>query len=270
MFAIFKAILHIVIIILLTIVTQIGGLVWLINLAFYRIRKIKKSNILSVGSFTILYLIVTLFVVPPIAKLSGRVALPFSKSGNLIPHNYITPILNRHYVKKELKTELIEIANSIDINNKSLKVSYLDANFPFIDGFPLLPHISHNDGKKVDLSFYYSKNGQSGNAKPSNSGYGKYVEPYKNEINQTNICKSKGHWQYDFTKYLTLGSRSDLDFDQGNTKLLVNLLLKDPNAQMILIEPHLKKRLNLNNNKIRFHGCHAVRHDDHIHYQINQ
>jgi hypothetical protein len=26
--------------------------------------------------------------------------------------------------------------------------------------------------------------------------------------------------------------------------------------------------LGLTNNKIRFHGCHAVRHDDHLHVQL--
>jgi len=31
----------------------------------------------------------------------------------------------------------------------------LDANFPFFDGFPILPHLSHNDGNKIDIAFYY-------------------------------------------------------------------------------------------------------------------
>ena len=39
---------------------------------------------------------------------------------------------------------------------------------------------------------------------------------------------------------------------------------KDDN---IFIEPHLKNRLKIGNNRIRFHGCKAVRHDDHIHFQ---
>ncbi|MFT5619364.1 MAG: hypothetical protein ACI85I_002607, partial [Arenicella sp.] len=37
----------------------------------------------------------------------------------------------------------------------------------------------------------------------------------------------------------------------------------------VFIEPHLKTRLGLENySKIRFHGCQAVRHDDHIHVQL--
>ncbi len=33
-------------------------------------------------------------------------------------------------------------------------------------------------------------------------------------------------------------------------------------------KPHLKTRLKLSSAKIRFHGCQAVRHDDHIHVQL--
>lgn len=33
---------------------------------------------------------------------------------------------------------------------------YLDANFPFFDGFPLLPHLSHVDGRKRDIAYYYA------------------------------------------------------------------------------------------------------------------
>lgn len=144
----------------------------------------------------------------------------------------------------------------------------MDANFPFIDGFPLLPHLSHNDGRKIDLSFYYTKNNEEGNLKPSNTGYGNFVEPRSTELNQTSECKSKGHWHYDYSKYLTMGTRDDLEFDQLNTKILVNKIVDDSLTQKILIEPHLKTRMNLSNNKIRFQGCHSVRHDDHIHLQI--
>jgi murein endopeptidase len=52
------------------------------------------------------------------------------------------------------------------------------------------------------------------------------------------------------------------------TKLLVEVLLKFDNMEKIFIEPHLKSRLGLTNSKIRYHGCGAVRHDDHIHIQV--
>jgi hypothetical protein len=54
----------------------------------------------------------------------------------------------------------------------------------------------------------------------------------------------------------------------GNKKIIENILANS-NVSKVFIEPHLKNRLNLNHSKIRFHGCRAVRHDDHIHFQIH-
>jgi len=265
-----KIFIHILAVILLTILTQIGGIVWILNYGTYQLLKSEKTKTRRFLSFMIMYLIITFLIVPPIAKSIGRVALSSTKSGILIPHNYLTPILNRHYVKPKLKLELLEIAKSINTSKPNLKISYLDANFPFIDGFPLLPHLSHNDGRKIDLAFYYTKNTKEGNLKPSNLGYGKFVEPLPSEVNQTQICKSKGYWHYDYSKYLTLGSRADLVFDLANTKKLVREIVIRKKTDKLLIEPHLEIRLKLNHDKIRFHGCHAVRHDDHIHYQIKK
>ena len=220
-------------------------------------------------SFLILYLLATFLLVPFIAKLQGRVPLPLTKSSSLIPHSYLTPLLNRHYVKPKLKKQLQKIAKEIHTSNNKLKVSYLDANFPFIDGFPLLPHLSHDDGNKVDLSFYYTKDKKEGNLKPSNSGYGKYVAPTPPEQDQPRACKAQGYWQYDYAKFMTLGSRDDLEFDPSNTKTLINKIVQSPLTQKVFIEPHLKSRLRIYNGKIRYQGCHSVRHDDHIHHQIN-
>lgn len=215
-----KNVIHITIISILTLFTQVGGIVWILNFVSFKWIKNSKSTLFKVGTFLALYLFTTFIIVPPLAMYFGRVPLPVSKSKNLRPHNYITPILNRHYVKPKLKSQLLSISNTIHSKNDKLKISYLDANFPFIDGFPLLPHLSHNDGKKVDLSFFYTKDKLEGNLKPSTTGYGKYVEPTHSEHNQTFECLIKGYWQYDFTKFITLGSRSDLKFDSKNTRML--------------------------------------------------
>src|SRR5699024_10658587 len=136
--------------------------------------------------------------------------------------------------------------------------------------FPLLPHLSHNDGKKIDISLIYENaNGQLTNKKPSISGYGVYETPKANEYDQNTVCKNHGNWQYDFSKYLTLGTtNNEIDFSEKGTRNLANLILKENNIGKIFIEPHLKIRLNLTNEKVRFHGCQAVRHDDHIHFQL--
>ncbi|WP_303279854.1 hypothetical protein [Flavivirga aquimarina] len=204
-------------------------------------------------------------IVPPIAKQFGREQLPvFDKK--LKPRNFIYPLLFRNYVNPKLKTELEDSAHVLF--KSKISITYLDANFPFINGFPLLPHLSHSDGKKIDLCFMYlDKNLKSTNKKPSVSGYGIYANSESNFTSKP--CLEKGYWQYDFSKYLSLGKIHDLTFDKKKTKQLINQLLEKPSTGKIFIEPHLKKSLGLiEENKIRFHGCQAVRHDDHIHLQI--
>ena len=150
-------------------------------------------------------------------------------------------------------------------------VNYLDANFPFLDKFPLFPHLSHNDGKKLDLSFCYrdNKTGESTNECPSFIGYGICEEPRPNEKNTADFCADKGYWQYSFmTKVISQDNKQNFKFDIDKTKELVNHFAKQPQIGKIFIEPHLKTRLNLTSDKIRFHGCQAVRHDDHIHVQL--
>jgi hypothetical protein len=152
-----------------------------------------------------------------------------------------------------------------------IKLVYLDANFPFFGGFPLLPHLSHHDGKKIDIAFIYNdQTGKVSNLKPSNSGYGVFENPRNGEINQTEICKSSAYWQYDYPKYLTFGKiNNDIRFNPKATKQLIQFIIENSRVQKIFIEPHLKTRLQLTSSKIRFQGCGAVRHDDHIHVQIN-
>lgn len=256
---IFKIFLHTLWIILLTALTQVGGLIWIISLLFSYLTKWKKKYV-----FYTLYLVCNLLIVPPLAKQFGREQLPILKD-NLKPRNLIYPLLFRNYVTSELKNILINSAEVLKKDN--ITITYLDANFPFYNGFPLLPHRSHNDGKKIDISFIYkTEENQITDKKPSVSGYGTYV---KDDNYSLKSCIKKGYWQYDFPKYLTFGKINDLEFDANHTKKLLTTFLKYSETEKIFIEPYLKANLGLNNyNKIRFHGCKAVRHDDHIHLQI--
>lgn len=150
-------------------------------------------------------------------------------------------------------------------------VNYLDANFPFINSFPLLPHLSHNDGKKLDITFCYinKKTGNITNNVPSLIGYGISEEPRANEINTANLCAKQGYWQYSFVmRIIPQRNKLNFTFDSIRTKELVNLFASKSEIGKIFIEPHLKTRLKLTSNKIKFHGCQAVRHDDHIHVQL--
>ena len=256
-----KAIGHLIFIVLLTALTQLGGFIWLICLIIsYKTKKRKRIM------FPLLYLAFNLIIIPPLAKVFGREQLPvFNKE--LKPRNWIYPLLFRNYVNPRLKIELEDSAHVLFISH-NISISYLDANFPFIDGYPLLPHLSHSDGKKIDICFQYlDSNKKPTDKKPSTSGYGIYVNSEKSY--RIKSCLNKGYWQYDFTKYLTFGAINDLELDKIKTKLLIKHLLSNNQTQKIFIEPHLKQSLGLSHeNKIRFHGCQAVRHDDHIHLQI--
>jgi len=251
---------HLLIILGLTAITQVGGLIWLLAIIIsYKIKKGKRIV------FPLLYLLFNLVIIPPIASYLGREKLPIFEE-NLKPHNWFYPLAFRNYVNPDLKRELENSAQTLSASN--INITYLDANFPFIKGFPLLPHLSHSDGKKIDISLMYlDKDGNSTNKKPSVSGYGVYANSSHNYTSET--CIKKGYWQYDFTKYLTLGTINNEELDLKNTRLLIEQLLSIPTTGKLFIEPHLKQSLGLSQqSKIRFTGCQAVRHDDHIHYQI--
>ena len=255
-----KKILYIVLFILLTILTQIGGVLFLLALLIS-----KKSRINTLFLFLSLYFISTFLLIPHIAPLVGREAV--KNSANIEPTSYLSILLNRNYVRPELNQLLHQTEKTLA--HAPFKIKYLDASFPFINTFPLLPHLSHNDGKKIDISFVYENAQGMVDDKKSRSGYGVFVPLKKGEYSQTKYCQSKGAFQYDYTKYLTLGSiNKHLTFSHTGTKKLIGALLKSPNLGKIFIEPNLKKRLNLTDKRVRNHGCRAVRHDDHIHVQL--
>ena len=164
------------------------------------------------------------------------------------------------------------MARKINAKYPGSIITYLDAGFPFIDHFPLLPHRSHHDGKKLDLSFFY-KDGKTNerlhHAAPSWIGYGVCEEPLPGETNMPQTCAKKGYWQYNFIQSITSQARKQtMTFDSDRTRDLITLFAQHPLIGKIFIEPHLKTRMRLDHPKIRFHGCQAVRHDDHIHVQL--
>jgi hypothetical protein len=261
---------------LLTVLTQVGGLVFLLSILTYKLTDKWTSNkylqaTYRLTSFLILYCLTTFLIVPLIAKPLGRVPLPLTETSHLQPLNIWTCFLNRNYVRPELKQIAFEVAKQMNDKFPGTTINYLDANFPFINEFPLIPHRSHNDGKKLDLSFCYrnAKTGEPTNECPSFIGYGICEEPRPNEINWPESCEKEGYWQYSFmSKVISQDNKQDFTFDSDRTRLLVYLFATQPTIGKIFIEPHLKTRLKLTSDKIRFHGCQAVRHDDHVHVEL--
>lgn len=261
----YKTLINLLLFIFLTVITQIGGLVYLFSIVFYK-RLGNRLKVPILGWFMVVYLLCTYVIVPIIAPLFGRE--PIKNSELIEPSNYLTIFLNRNYVEPAMNLVLENTSN--ELLGTGIKVHYLDANFPFLNKFPLFPHLSHNDGKKLDISFIYENEiGKIENEEKSLSGYGVFEAPRTNEYDQIDNCISKGFFQYDLTKYLSFGSTNEnLLFSVKGTKALLLSLLKNEEVEKIFIEPHLKLRLKLIDTRIRYQGCRAVRHDDHIHLQI--
>ena len=263
----------------LTILTQVGGFIYLLYQPLssrikQKVQKKSKQRLTRLATFSALYLLISWTIVPLVAKQFGRVQLPIfaTTDAPIQPRHYFFTLANRNYVKPKLKSTIIKTAKALNKKYPNAKILYLDGCFPFLDGMPLMPHLSHSDGRKLDITFVY-KNKETEkytNKTPTWVGYGGSEMPSSKEEDRAEVCKKQGYFQYSFLKALTptIG-KSNLEFDNEANRWLVRYLSKQSSIGKIFIEPHLKTRFRLNNvNKIRFHGCQAVRHDDHIHIQL--
>jgi hypothetical protein len=265
----------------LTFLTQVGGLVLLMCLPIYNwvnraiVKKYYKLG-LKMLAYAVIYSLVTFVIVPPLAQEFGRVPMPYFKDSPFVkPHNFFTVLANRHYVKPSLRQITEGVAQKIAERYKdSIAMRYLDCCFPFWDGFPLAPHLSHNDGRKIDIAFYYTKtiDNQPVSDSPSWLGYGVCEEPRAGEENQPEFCREKGEWQYSFMRKYIIPQyqKPNFKFDADKTTDMLRFFSADNRVRFALIEPHLKTRLGFSKNtKVRIPPCIAVRHDDHIHIIVD-
>lgn len=226
----------------------------------------------AVVFFCICYLGFIGLILPSLASLSGRQPLPVFSKGNLKPAHYYTVILNRHYVKHKLHQSVQMVSQKMKSKHPNLNIYYLDAGFPFLDKMPLIPHLSHGDGKKLDFCFVYKnvKNKKLKSGNRSILGYGDYEAPLRKEgYYSIDNCKKKNDY-YDFPKVFPSKFNShSFELDNSLSKELLIAFASEKSIDKILLEPHLKQRWGLQTyDKIRFHGCKAVRHDDHFHIQV--
>ena len=147
--------LHVSIIVILTLLTQIGGLAYVMALAATYGLGLRRP-LIKLGVFVLCYAGAA-FAASLIAPMLGRVPLSCvaDATDRLVVRSPITCLLNRNYVTPPLRDLATALANHMDKEFPGTVTVALDANFPFMDGFPLLPHFSHADGKKLDLAYYY-------------------------------------------------------------------------------------------------------------------
>lgn len=254
---------------LLTLLTQIGGLAWLLALA---LRWFMPSShrwvflILFAGVYTAATLITH-----QVAPLFGRVSLPCFTSASLVVRTPFYCALNRNYVAPGLKAAAEAYADHMASSFPGTKTLVLDANFPFVTGFPLMPHLSHDDGRKLDLALYYrddTGNFRNGETR-SPLGYFAFQQPLPNSPQP---CANR-------RRFMTL--RWDMnwlqplfpDWDIESTRMTEALQWlstegRNHAIEKVFVEPHIPARLGVSSDIIRFQGCSAARHDDHIHIQV--
>jgi hypothetical protein len=131
-----KIFFNIVIIALLTVVTQVGGIIYLISILLIK-KSTEKKRLKRIVIFTCLYLLATFLIIPSLAPICGREKIKETES--LEAHSFFYIVANRNYVRPELNKETGKIAIEFEKRNRGIKMFYLDANFPLLLSFPSYP-----------------------------------------------------------------------------------------------------------------------------------
>ncbi|MBK1867748.1 hypothetical protein [Taklimakanibacter albus] len=265
--------------VVLTALTQLGGLIFLASLALaWALRLAGSTRAMAVLAGIVLFLagvpLANLFVAPALATLNGRVALPCEMSAGT-SYAALSPVycaLGRTYARAEVQAMLEAMGRDLGRDDPGLVVATLDANFPVLDGFPLPPHLSHDDGRRIDLAYFYTD--AAGKplplAAPSFLGYWGFEEP---PTPADAACTDKTRWltfRWDMDWFQAF-VRKDRRLDQERTAAMLRWLVEkgpEHGVTKILLEPHMVKRLGVTSPLIRFQGCRAARHDDHIHVEV--
>ena len=195
----------------------------------------------------------------PATSPVGLVPLPCTDTGPLRSAHWRYCDRDRNFVTARARRSLIAVAEGIARGRPGYVLRYMEASWP--SGVrPMPPHLSHGDGREVDLAlFYVDRAGRPLPRPPTRDGYRAY-EPPRREADR--VCTG-AHTPHDAPD--PPAGRS-WRLDEAATADLVRRLSADPAVRRIFIEPHLKQSLGFAGDpKVRFAGCAAARHDDHIH-----
>jgi len=257
----------------LTALTQIGGLALVLGWLVVRLLPDtwRGASMVTLASLA-LYALMTVALVPPLAKVGGREALPCSGT-DAAPYRAATPllcILNRAYVRPPVKAVLAGLSLAVTKEFPGTQTVFLDGNFPFFDGFPLLPHLSHQDGRKLDIAFYYQDAGGRYEAGRLKSPIGYWAFEHR-QGDETDACpESRGPTsRWDMAAIQSWFP--PLVLEPNRTRAALIWLSGRGTAlgvEKIFIEPYLAARWDVTSSVLRFQGCRAARHDDHIHFQV--
>jgi hypothetical protein len=260
---------------LLTILTQVGGLVLLLAWGVARTmtpRGWVRAGAVA-GGFVVLYAATTAWAIPPLAALGGRVPLPCRAAPDrrFAAAHPIFCVLNRHYVTPRVVTLLARLAHDLDAAQPGTTTLFLDANFPFLTGFPLLPHLSHDDGRKLDLALFYAD--ANGTYRPGETrspiGYFAFEQPDPSVTPPCPPALLTLRWDLPWLQ----AAWPAMPLEPVRTRAAVDWLVAHADelaVDRLFLEPHLAQRLGVSSPLVRFQGCRAARHDDHIHVQLKR
>lgn len=194
---------------------------------------------------------------------AGLVSLPCDGSTPLTPLLPRYCRADRHYVTPITRDALIAAADAMAARYPDVVLRFMDASGP--DGVkPFPPHLSHGDGRQIDLALIYTDlDGTPLKAFPDTRAYGGYWPAEPPRRGEQVACP--GGREARNEKPDPPADRS-WRLDEERTIFLIETLIADTRVRRILIEPHLERRLGLwGHPKLRFAGCQAARHDDHLH-----
>ena len=197
---------------------------------------------------------------------AGLTSLPCNRSEPLAP---LRPhyCRGRNFVSPHARDAIVTAARDLTARHPGSISHYMDGSGP--DGVtPFPPHRSHGDGRQLDVAlFFETLEGEPLAIPPDTSSYGGWWPAEPPRPGERIACPQG-----------RTGAADKPDpppdrqwrLDETRTRALVQLLVDDSRVRRILIEPHLEERLGFwGHPKLRFAGCQAARHDDHLHVDFH-
>lgn len=216
----------------------------------------RRRWLVFVASYAVIWMVAQLA-----APALGRVPIP-CRGEVLRMQSVFYCVAMRNFVTPDLHDAAMDAAVKVATAFPGTVTLALDGNLPLPDGLPLVPHLSHDDGDKLDFAFYYTDADGSYRPGVTRSPIGYWAFETGSET-----CPPAGltlRWGMSWLQPLW----PDRRLEPERTRTLIRALAADGRIGKIFVEPPLAMRLGLSGTKIRFQGCRAARHDDHIHVQL--
>lgn len=206
-------------------------------------------------------------IAPAMQSPVGLTALPCDRSEPLAPLR-ARYCRGRNFLTPEAQGTIISLARGLAEQHPGAVIHFMDASGPNGEK-PFPPHLSHGDGRQLDVAlFFETLEGAPLVAPPDTSGYGGWWPSEPPRPGERIACPQGRSGS---------AEKPDPPTDRGwrldevRTRALIQLLIDEPRVHRILIEPHLEERLGFwGHPKLRFAGCQAARHDDHLHIDFHE